>query len=872
MSEASPAQGTESNLRIAVSGDSSIDWFTLTEKSDAPKPAVSLRNWQLEEQVRSFALPGGCLLLAEMVKAAVPGAQVRSCMLPPDIHSIPPTTLIHSHAVLQEYAKNRSGEDTCLRVARYGGFSGSAGSSPQFGPIEKDDGRTDVLVLDDVGNGYRETNSAWPKCLENGAKPHVIYKHHQPLFQGPLFNLIAEKHAERTVCILEADNLRAFGISLSRGISWEKTTEDFVNLLGTSDVLSPIINMQCVIVRLGQEGALVLFPRRGKQPGLWLCYSSGYLEGWIRRQFGGSMNGIGCAFVAGLVADLLEKTQDTWGEARLVQAAEEGIRAALRHHYLGLYISGSSLKYGSFGEPADRTKSEVRREEDELSILEHQVCSLAIDEHRLKAATSGARWSILGLRAGSRVEDSALRWVQTGAAGSFECVPIGAFGGLTTIDRAEMECYSSVEILMEHYLNRRTGAKPLSIAVFGEPGSGKSFGVKQIARSLSKVVETKGLDFDLSQFAGPGDLVAAFKQIREVALGGKIPLAFFDEFDTPLAGEPLGWVKAFLAPMQEGTFRDGSQIHNIGRAILVFAGSTHHTHADFAATCGSDGAKNSKARDFLGRLKGFIDVCGPNPLHAAGGLTRCPYIGETEHELAAILRRATVLRSLLHVNGLVGNDGTARVDEPVLRTMLRIPRYKHGVRSMEAVLLMSNVVDHEVLGPSSLPPAHLLDMHVDAEAFHLTLLFVKARDAMGQIVHEMYARDNPGTPLAKLSFEKLDPHFQADNKRQFDSIPRKLAEIRCRVAAKSSAPESPVVLNDEEIELLARMEHDRYVRDKLADGWRYGKETDRANKINNTLVPWEELPDAEKAKDIQAVEKIPQLLDLGGFAIVRDQE
>ena len=47
----------------------------------------------------------------------------------------------------------------------------------------------------------------------------------------------------------------------------------------------------------------------------------------------------------------------------------------------------------------------------------------------------------------------------------------------------------------------------------------------------------------------------------------------------------LGWLKYFLAPMQDGVFRVGDSIHPIGKAIFVFAGGTSSTYNQF---CGED--------------------------------------------------------------------------------------------------------------------------------------------------------------------------------------------------------------------------------------------------------------------------------------------
>jgi len=48
--------------------------------------------------------------------------------------------------------------------------------------------------------------------------------------------------------------------------------------------------------------------------------------------------------------------------------------------------------------------------------------------------------------------------------------------------------------------------RPLSVAVFGPPGSGKSFGITEIANSLlPDQIELR--EFNLSQFDSEGDLM-----------------------------------------------------------------------------------------------------------------------------------------------------------------------------------------------------------------------------------------------------------------------------------------------------------------------------------------------------------------------------
>lgn len=46
-----------------------------------------------------------------------------------------------------------------------------------------------------------------------------------------------------------------------------------------------------------------------------------------------------------------------------------------------------------------------------------------------------------------------------------------------------------------------------------------------------------------------------------------------------------------------------------------------------------------------------------------------------------------------------------------------------------------------------------------------------------------------------------------------------------------------------------RQQHEQWMLTRIADGWVYGPKTDRAAKINQCLVPYDELPEAQRRKD-----------------------
>jgi hypothetical protein len=184
--------------------------------------------------------------------------------------------------------------------------------------------------------------------------------------------------------------------------------------------------------------------------------------------------------------------------------------------------------------------------------------------------------------------------VEQGTKEALKTVPIATFGKLVTADRWEIEEFNRISNQVQKYLE--TGQnRPLSIGVFGEPGSGKSFVIKQIVKGITQKFTKKGpeiteeespkrkfpvLNYNLSQFLAYSSFLVPFQTIRDKSVSGRIPILSFDEFDTYLNGE-FGWVKFFLAPMQDGEFLDNVKIRPIGKAISIFIGGTSTTFKHF---------------------------------------------------------------------------------------------------------------------------------------------------------------------------------------------------------------------------------------------------------------------------------------------------
>lgn len=69
------------------------------------------------------------------------------------------------------------------------------------------------------------------------------------------------------------------------------------------------------------------------------------------------------------------------------------------------------------------------------------------------------------------------------------------------------------------------------------------------------------------------------------------------------------------------------------------------------------------------------------------------------------------------------------------------------------------------------------------------------------------------------------------------------------------------------IEALAENVHDTWAAGRIADGWTYGPERNDTKKQHPCLVPYSELPEAEKEYDIQTAKATIAFILSKGYII-----
>ena len=636
------------------------------------------------------------------------------------------------NANLSEYRRDYYGlrEHTGTNKKLYHGISKYLGyeDGEKDGNIFSDlpDGFIDLLIVWDEGYGGLEL----PDCK------HVFWASDKALPDKETFSQIADN----CFLFLDGDTLRKAGAMISRQISWERTVSELISEIQSNPAVSYLLNARHLFISFGLDGAVYILPRvNAGELEAALILTHGEVEGAVSGKY---PNGLGSVFIFSAMASALVSGIAVSLDGMRSEGMPLGDVDDIFATFLDLLVN--RIIQGEMGEGSSRVVENMDSNaakwagvlrmvlEAGETVATSSTLDGTFDDDNTQNNTVRVRdwaafpipldingkvpddWTVINSVGNRQIYDVAFDYVQNGPD-AIEGLPQFSLGAFTTVDRWEMESYQNIGNLILQYANADS-VRPLSIAVFGSPGSGKSFGVTQIAKNILPDKVEK-LEFNVSQFLSVGDLAVAFQRVRDVILEGKLPLVFFDEFDSGKDGLPLGWIKSFLMPMQDGRFRDDGGEHPIGKCILVFAGGTAPNFEEFIAPTASEdddvraGFKNIKGPDFISRLKGTINVLGPNPRNK----------GDKNH----VLRRALLLRGLCE-RKLAMQAGKAPISPAIIRAMLQVSEYKHGARSMEAIMDMSRIEDG-IFEPAALPFHSQLALHVDASAF-LELVLRNADD------------------------------------------------------------------------------------------------------------------------------------------------
>lgn len=589
----------------------------------------------------------------------------------------------------------------------------------------------------------------------------AVYSHFKNDSESEMVKSIKSK----TLAIVYGDHLRSgCNLAIARRISIERTAQDFLQELHTNPLLSELGKFEHLIVRFGLLSVVHSYRIKNRRFHRLFFDPKHIYDSKYSTKLSGVVTGNQTVLLDNIIRQLLvlspeERCNPYDVTERIGVGIKLGIKDCKERYDKG--YGDTKEKALKFLNSDDQLPAflpiaftDHRREVKEDLEAEEKLSADIADERIPIAHTA---WSILAQSAEYKLLHAAENIVSFGVdqalnQGKPVWAPIARFGRkneMVVLERYELESYRSVQLLMEEAMN--PGNKSiLSIAVFGPPGSGKSFVSERIANSacqasgiglvlrkinLASISDSEKLTEKINKF------FAEYKNLQDVADGirddeenrldkgsRKIRrrnlqlILFFDEFDCTVNDKNLGWLKTFLPMMQDGEF---SMVHNTfnedyfknyNQPILIFAGGTSYTYSSFSRhdSAGDPEDKlrfaQAKGPDFVSRLRGHIDILGPS---------KTSELDEGYVIRRAILLRTSFLKRIKESDERIKDDSSLDhcLYKPFVRAMLTVSRYKHGARSMEAIIKMSGMLPGGRITAASIPPHAQLNMHVDANEF-----------------------------------------------------------------------------------------------------------------------------------------------------------
>lgn len=681
---------------IMVVGDTAVDWMLVVPSAMDDTILEQAYQWEARNAVHLVAQPGSAAFLSALLTTCVAGPMADAGpvdIIGPDIPSRAltnpnQTELTRTYSVWRLYPTRTGSREPALRMHEYLGRK--PGSAAPLPAADRSDATPACLVIDDTGLRFRDEPNEWPACLRQAdlSPAQILLKMTNPLATGPLWQCLMRDHADVLTLYCSVNDLRKESAPIGQPLSWERASADAVKAItGRAD----FAGVRRVIVSLGLSGAVIV-ERDGPQT---LVFDPAHQEGDWERLHPGIPFGLGTCMMAALALECHRHPHGPdWSSG-----VRRGLAAARALHAHGYPLAGDH--------PQDDPWVSYR------ATVESLIGDPATDADAFQAVAvpPDDQWTIFSTTFAEGYRAVAARIAIEGDTDAVSGLPVERMGAWASVDRTEIESMRSVRNIIAEYLSQSHRSRPLSLAVFGPPGAGKSFAIKQMARQWAAGgVAMTVLEFNLSQFRSAAALPAALQRVRDCAVDGALPLVFWDEFDTIFEGRPLGWLAQFLAPMQDGAFVEDGVQRPIGPAIFIFAGGTHATLESFKTRAVE--VPGAKATDFLSRLRGYVDVLGPNPM------------GNGDETY--MLRRALLLRAMVRGRApQMVTGGRLDIDPGVLRAFLDVGTYVHGARSMESIVEMSALMGKARYERSALPARHQLGLHVDAEEF-LRLVAIEA--------------------------------------------------------------------------------------------------------------------------------------------------
>jgi hypothetical protein len=285
------------------------------------------------------------------------------------------------------------------------------------------------------------------------------------------------------------------------------------------------------------------------------------------------------------------------------------------------------------------------------------------------------------------------------------------------------------------------------------------------------------------------------------------------------------------------------------------------THGERLTITAVDRDADARVAMLNERLPRLADVCELRPCRVD--------LNSAEFERADFLFLGSGRSDVTGVYVCVGDDAVG------LSTALHL-RHRLGDRTVPIVVATTREG-----GVAALLSEGRGNTHANVRAFgpldlvcRPDMLLAGQNEVLARAIHDHYVSDrrrdqSVASSPSMVGWEQLPESLRESNRAQAGDIARKLEAIGCDIAPLTDWDAESPEFTAAEVELLARMEHDRWREEREAAGWRLAAARSESRNESPYLVPYEDLPPDVKEMDRAMVRALPAFLAGVDFAVVR---
>jgi RyR domain/TrkA-N domain len=172
--------------------------------------------------------------------------------------------------------------------------------------------------------------------------------------------------------------------------------------------------------------------------------------------------------------------------------------------------------------------------------------------------------------------------------------------------------------------------------------------------------------------------------------------------------------------------------------------------------------------------------------------------------------------------------------------------------------------------------SRLVVVPLGADVYGRDLLVSGVHEAIAHAIHTSYVRERQAAvaradrPALLAPWDDLTQDEKEANRAQADAIFAQLQAVWYRMTTLDDWAAQLEPFSAEEVELMAELEHARWMAEHRDAGWSYGSPRNNALRQHPDFVPWADLPEDRRAIDREFIRARPAILAEAGYRIIRD--